>query len=152
MPCERRGRVAVTGVAGLRARRPIGGAAAQVRAIAGPADAGPPVTLADLDLTEAGRRELRGEGGHELVGEAVDRRVVSRARRRLARVRARVRGWARPGLRHSQTSSCAGGSSRPRRGPGSETLGQRPGSSMLRSRSANPGPAGGAGAGAATSV
>src|SRR5256885_13526037 len=50
MTLERRGGMAVAAMAGLRPRRPIGGAAAPVPASAGPPDAEPPVTLADPDL------------------------------------------------------------------------------------------------------
>ena len=51
----------------------------------GPTDADLPGALADLDLAEAGRRQLRSERGQQLVGEAVDRGVVGRSTRPRSR-------------------------------------------------------------------
>ncbi len=52
------------------------GRAARSAAVAGHPEPDAPRSLADVELAEPARAQLRHERGEELVGEAVDRRVV----------------------------------------------------------------------------
>src|SRR6185436_5245450 len=45
-------------------------------AVGGPAQAHPPATLADLQLAETGRAELRDERRQQLFAQSIDRRVI----------------------------------------------------------------------------
>src|SRR5206468_1352846 len=67
---EAAGRMAMPGVARLGARGAIGGSPVALRGgVCGTLDADRPGTLADLDLAEPRRGQLRDERRHELVGE-----------------------------------------------------------------------------------
>src|SRR6185295_12577255 len=76
-------RVAVAGVPGLSPRRAVAGppvvAAGAGDALGGSSNADGPAALADLDLPEAGRRQLRDQRRDQLVGQAVDGGVVREA-------------------------------------------------------------------------
>jgi hypothetical protein len=62
---------------------PVRCAAVAGRRSAGPTQADAPRTLADLELTETGRAQLRDERRQQLVGQAVDRGVIGGALRRI---------------------------------------------------------------------
>jgi hypothetical protein len=76
-------RVAVTGMPGLSPRRAVAGASVVAAGPRGPLgrspDADGPAALADLDLAQARRRQLRDQRRDQLVGEAVDGGVVRQA-------------------------------------------------------------------------
>src|SRR5215212_5390597 len=77
MALEAARRVAMAGVARLRARRSVGRPAGAFGAgVRGPPHPESPRSLADLDLAETRRRELGDERGKEIVGEAVDHGVI----------------------------------------------------------------------------
>src|SRR6476646_1911131 len=106
---EARRRVAVAGVPRLGPRRAVRAATRRAAlAVARPADPDAPRALADLDLAEARRRELRDQGRQQVVGEAVDRGVVGRPLVRRPIAAGLLTGAVILHLR--QTSSRAGGS------------------------------------------
>jgi hypothetical protein len=72
--------MAMAFVPGLSAGRPVGGPPAFLRVAGGwSPQADSPIALADLDLAEVRRRQLRDQCGQEIVDEAADPRVIREA-------------------------------------------------------------------------